>query len=135
MTNWKRLAKTLSTPGAQREAAVGRASAALATLIAQRLAAKEMTQEQLATALDITPGAVSRKLKEGCDMRLSSVAAILWAVDVPLYWEFERLCEEGWARTSSNVIELRDVMRRRREFANVDVETVDAGEGGWSARA
>ena len=97
MTNWQeRLAKEFGSPEMRREMAVGRASAALSTLIAQRLAAKGMTQEQLAAALGITPGAVSRKLKEGCDMRLSSVAGILWALDVPLYREFERLCDEGW---------------------------------------
>ena len=92
----ERLMTTLGSPAASRELAVGRASAALATLIAQRLAAKGMTQVQLAEALGITPGAVSRKLNQGSDMRISSAAAILWAVDVALYREFERLCTEGW---------------------------------------
>lgn len=105
-----KLRNVLGSPAAKRELAVGRASAALATLIAQRLRAKGITQAELAATLGITPGAISRKLNEGSDMRLSSVAAILWALDVPLHRELERLCAEGWQEegfdsgASANVI-------------------------------
>ena len=136
MTNWQeRLAKELAAPDVRREMAVGRASAALSTLIAQRLVAKGMTQEQLAMALGITPGAVSRKLKEGCDMRLSSVAAILWALDVPLYRELERLCDERWAGVASDTTVVDFASRPSRRIAGPAVVTPEVGTAPWSVSA
>ena len=118
-----------------REFAVGRASAALATLIAQRLADKGMTQDQLAAALGITAGAVSRKLNEASDMRLSSAAAILWALDVPLYREFERLCEEGWGAEAMTtaVLPLHWPKRRQSVIRAESQIEIGASTGDWSA--
>lgn len=113
MTEWKdRFRRALGGREARREMAEARAAAALATLMGQRLKRLGLTQRELASRLDIDPAALSRKLHQGVDMRLSSVAAILWELGVPLYRELERLCERDWAAEDAHVT--KDVLPFRR---------------------
>jgi transcriptional regulator with XRE-family HTH domain len=116
-------------PEFRREVAVGRASAALAHLIALRMQAEGVSQAALARRLGITDGALSRKLHQGVDMRLSSIAGILWELGVPLYVELERLCEPDWQEgqtlVSENVVpfSIRRQKRTNVTFAEKSWET------------
>lgn len=103
MSEWESRLEALGEDHAfQREVAVGRSSAALAQLIGQRMHEEGMTQVELARRLGISESALSRKLNNGVDMRLSSVTAILWELGIALHRQFEQLGESSWRGLESS---------------------------------
>ncbi len=78
-------------PSNQRAYAVGRTAAAFTVLVDRLLDKKGWTRADLARALGVDRSAITHKLSESVDMRLSSIVEILWELDVNAYEIFSKI--------------------------------------------
>lgn len=92
MTDWRSGLRELATdPAFRREVSVGRAEAALAQLIGERMHEIGMKRADLAARLDLTDGELARAFDAGGEMPFTLTVAILWELDINLSEAIERI--------------------------------------------